>query len=185
MSSFFRRTVTLALVVASFGGIPTLARSQPFQPWDCTSFYWPFAGPVQWVSYPPVVYYEPCDVIPAPLPCSVEERVPSQQPLATPSPAPPSPTGPAAPTKPAPKISESRSYYDAALGVDDRVVVGFWNLSNQEKSLIVDNRRHVLVPGQSARLDVGRRFTWRIENGDLQSERVPDGVPTMEIVIRQ
>ena len=64
MSSFFRRTVMLALVVVSFVGIPTLVRGQPFQPWDCTSSYWPFAGPVQWVSYPPVVYYEPCDVIP-------------------------------------------------------------------------------------------------------------------------
>ncbi len=186
MSSFVRPTIMLALLIVSLVGIPTSA-PQPAapQPWDCVSFYWPVIGPVAWVNCPPIVYYEPCDVIPTPPPCPVEEPAPSQQPLARPTPAPPSPTGPVAPSKPAPKITESRSFYDAATGVEDRVVVGFWNLSNQEKSLIVNNRRHLLLPGQSARLDVGRRFAWRIESSDFQPERVPDGVQAMEIVIRQ
>jgi hypothetical protein len=91
-----------------------------------------------------------------------------------------------------PKVSETRSFYDATSPTADQsresvepVTVGFWNLSDHDVTLIVNHQSYFLAPRQSARINVGRQFRWRVEGRDAERERIPDGLSGAEVVIRR
>jgi hypothetical protein len=64
-------------------------------------------------------------------------------------------------------------------------MVTFWNLSARDITLQVDGQTHLLVRGQRLKLAPPRQFMWRAGADAVQTERLPDGVPSLEIVIRR
>lgn len=173
-----------------------------------TAYYYP--APVFYQPVAPLVAIDPCWLVP-PVPVAVPAVAPPPAPparlYATPVPAPPS-TGPAAvpapsappasspapaqPMTPAPPaVSESRSFYSGppasspAGAVSDRAHVGFWNLAGREVALQVEGRTYWLAQGQRLKLDVGREFVWKDGDHETQRERLPAGVPGVDIVIRR
>jgi hypothetical protein len=191
MSQFYRSsglfTLVLSVLTCAVPVAPAATADFPLYGYDAA--YCQYVEPAPWI---PAIFYDPCEVVLSPPPCVIEGATSPPPNYANPTPAPPSPTGPAAPTKPAPKVSETRSFYgDPARGAEqtrasvESVEVGFWNLSNQDVNLIVNDQRHFLSPGQSARLSIGRQFAWRIEGRELERERIPDGVSAADIVIRR
>jgi hypothetical protein len=185
-SSGFSALVLSALACAAPGARATTA---DFPPYGYDAAYCQYVEPALWI---PTVFYDPCRMVLSPPPCLTEGATSPPPNYATPTPAPPSPTGPAAPTKPAPKVSETRSFYDATASAADQartgvepVTIGFWNLTDHDVTVIVNDQRYFLPPRQSVRVNVGRQFTWNVEGRDLERERIPDGVPAAEIVIRR
>jgi hypothetical protein len=63
--------------------------------------------------------------------------------------------------------------------------VGFWNLSGHDVVLRVDGQPHLLALGQRLKLELGRRFVWKVGDYEAQVEQMPAGIPTMELVIRR
>jgi hypothetical protein len=194
MSRFCRNSGFSALVISALACALPGARAStadfPLYAYDAA--YCQYVEPVLWIGIPPTVFYDPCWMVPAPPPCVIEGATSPPPNYAAPTPAPPSPTGPAAPTKPAPKVSETRSFYDAAAPAaepsrtgGESLAVGFWNLSDHDVTVIVNDQRYFLPPRQSVKVNVGRQFTWRVEGRDLERERIPDGVSAAEIVIRR
>jgi glyoxylate utilization-related uncharacterized protein len=97
------------------------------------------------------------------------------------------------PSGPIPGVSETRAYFDvypvAPGGGDkpagDRCSVGFWNVTGGDLTLKVDGQAHTLARGKSLTLELGRQFTWQVENRDVQAEKLAADKVGLEIVIRQ
>ena len=194
MSRFCRNSGFFALVISALAcALPgARASTTDFPPYGYDAAYCQYVEPVLWIGLPQTVCYDPCWMIPVAPPCVIEGATSPPPNYATPTPAPPSPTGPAAPPKPAPKVSETRSFYDApapAAGQSrisgESVTVGFWNLSDHDVTVIMNDQRYFLPPRQSVKVNVGRQFTWRVEGRDPERERIPDGASAAEIVIRR
>jgi hypothetical protein len=154
-----------------------------FRPRATTAYY--FAVPV------PVVYAPPPICVPVGNPPRL---------YAQPRPAPASGMEPplADPGKAAPGQSESKKtqtakYFDAyavATGsasprVEGRCSVSFWNLSQQELTLKVGEKRLTLAAGRTLTLELDRQFNWQIEGRDAQTGQVADKDSALEIVIRR
>jgi hypothetical protein len=135
-------------------------------------------------------------------PTGTQPTPPSYAPptAAPPSTAPPPLAEPRKPTtslspnrEASPALSEARSYYDvyavsprvSEKRAGDRCLVDFWNLTGRELSVLVDGQQHVLSPGKSQPVDVGRRFVWKMDGRDPQAEQVAAGDSAVEIVIRR
>jgi hypothetical protein len=190
MSRCCRNAGFSALVISALAcAVPgARARTTDFPPYDYDDAYCQYVEPLLWIGLPQTVCYDPCWIIPVPSPCLIEGATSPPPNYAAPTPAPPSPTGPVAPTNPVPKVSETRSFYDAAAPArtgDESLAVGFWNLSDHDVTVIVNDQRYFLPPRQSVKANVARQFTWRLEGRDLEPERIPDGVSSAEIVIRR
>jgi hypothetical protein len=171
------------------------------------SYYYPASYPVYYATYSyrvpvavsyaapawPVSYAAPAPVVCVPV-VSVPAAVPvPARPLyAVPTPAPPSqPVYPSA-VKPAPpQVSELRSGTDGqppgavSVPVTDRVRVGFWNVSGRDVLLTVDGQRRVLPRNRSITLLLGRHFVWQVDERTAQTEDVPEGNSTLELVLRR
>jgi hypothetical protein len=194
MSRFCRNSGFSALVISALAcALPgARASTTDFPPYGYDAAYCQYVEPVLWIGIPPTACYDPCRMVPAPPPCVMEGTTSPRPNYATPTPAPPSPTGPAAPTKPVPKVSETRSFYDATAPAGEQsrtsgesLPVGFWNLSDHDVTLIVNDQRYFLPPRQSVKVNIGRQFAWRVDGRELERERIPDGVSALEIVIRR
>jgi hypothetical protein len=72
---------------------------------------------------------------------------------------------------------------DKATG--ERCRIDIWNLTGRDIDAVIDGQRQVLRPGKSAPLDVGRRFVWKVDGRDPQSQQVAAGDSALEIVIRR
>jgi hypothetical protein len=130
-------------------------------------------------------------------------------PYASPTPAPPSQPPPAAPAPPATasppmqKVQEERSsnaanvedarFYDPypvasrnpMKPVGERCAVAFWNLSARDMTLKVAGQTRPLLRGQKVSLDLGRKFTWQVDERQPREETVAASDPGLEIVIRR
>ena len=159
-------------------------------------WYWPPA-PVSVVYPAPVYVPAPAPYVPAPV-APAPPLAPAPL-LAPPSPAPPSQGATTAepPLAPGPKgppsVTESRSFAtstdagrgERAASVVGTCRVGFWNVSGRDVTLLVDGRPRVLPRNQSVTLWLARQFHWQIDQRTAQTEQVPAGRNTLEIVIRR
>jgi hypothetical protein len=89
-------------------------------------------------------------------------------------------------------VSETNSFYDAYPGPRDpanvsgaRCTVGIWNLSSGPLVLKVNGKTHALSQGKSVSVAVERRFVWQVEGREAQTEQIPSGEASLEIVIRR
>jgi hypothetical protein len=62
--------------------------------------------------------------------------------------------------------------------------VGFWNLSGRDVTLQVESARYLLAQGKSLRFQLGRQFTWKVDDRTPEDEVIPATAPGVEIVIR-
>jgi hypothetical protein len=171
--------------------------------WGYTASY---SYPVYYPTYYPayysvpavatVSYYGPAWPVyaaPAPVVCAPTVAVPVAGPLyAVPTAAPPSQTIEPPPVKSGvgPVVTEARAggivkTVAAGNSGQDRVQVGFWNVSGRDLILTIDGRRHTLPRNRSITLELGRQFTWRIDQRAPQDENIPEGNSTLEIVLRR
>lgn len=199
MPSFARAGLLAALLVAAltdrahaFGGRWTYTASYSYPVYY--SAYYP-----AYYSVPAVSYYAPAwpvYVAPAPVVCApfIAVTAPAGPLYAVPTPAPPSQTvePPVIQTGSYSRQTVTETYPGTALKTvqvggagKDRVQVGFWNVSGRDLTLTIDSRAYVLPRNRSVTLDLGRQFTWRIDQRALQNENVPEGNSTMEIVLRR
>jgi hypothetical protein len=96
------------------------------------------------------------------------------------------------PTGPSPGVRESRYYdpypvasTDTAAPPRERCTVIFWNVSDRDLLLRVNDQSQVLPRGRSLRIESCRAFTWQVEGREAQSEKVADSESAIEIVIRR
>jgi hypothetical protein len=152
------------------------------------------------MSHYPAIYYSPQPAYPYAyqhqcVPVMPAGHYPSYgfQPYAQPRPAPAStrepPTDKPAPPGRSPKITESRYAADTATDKQppaskDHCKVGFWNLTGRDVSLLVDGQSHFLRKDHAMTLDLTRQFAWKMDQGELRSERVPADQRTHEILLR-
>lgn len=153
-----------------------------------TSYYY---APSYRVVYQPVYVMPAAPVcVEAPPPRTFAQPVPAG-PSGSPAPGPRSSEPPL--STPKPGVTESRSFFDAyavaprsadkpAAG---KVSVGFWNLTDRDLMLHVDQRTFTVLRGKSVRLELERQFAWRVEARAAQNEQVPAGEAGREIVIRR
>jgi hypothetical protein len=159
------------------------------------SYYYPTYYPVYYSVPAAVSYYAPAwQVYASPVICppAVFVTVPAGPLYAVPTPAPPSQTvePPPAKTGAGPVVTEARAGTPfktvAAVSTGrDRVQVGFWNASGRDLTLTIEGRQYALPRNRSLTLGLGRQFNWRIDQRAPQSENVPEGNATMEIVLRR
>lgn len=125
--------------------------------------------------------------------------VPGRTPLVPKTTEPPlSPSTPS--TKPG--VTESRSFFNAytvAPRANDkplanRVHVGFWNLTDNDVTLTISDAAgptatqvstHTIAKGKDLRIDLPRKFVWRIDSRESVNEQVPATESGLEIVIRR
>lgn len=142
-------------------------------------------------SSPVVCYSVPVYV--TPIRCVPITTAPAKM-YAVPTPAPASQTKepPLVPNA-APKVSES--YYherhyraptiDATTSAtSDKCRVGFWNVTGRDVTLTIAGQIYTLPSNRSLTLDLGRAFTWHLDQSNTRSERIPDQQTAHEIVIR-
>jgi hypothetical protein len=190
------RSVGFALLVLSAAPAPAHAWGWSWRHPGTRSYY--YATPVVYAPAYGVVPFDPCLNVPQPIMPQAGQEPPllgGMPTLARPQPAPAS-SGPVAPqTSPmnkVPAVNESRSFFDAYAvaprptdkPAKDRAEVGFWNLSGHDLTLKVAGQTHRLEHGKNLKLQLNRQFVWRVEDREAQSERVPDEVPGLDIVIR-
>jgi hypothetical protein len=130
-----------------------------------------------------------------PCPVPLVRVVPAYSPYAVPTAAPPS-TSPLPQTQEppvkqdarhAPKVTESHSLSGTAgaASPSGRCRVGFWNVSGRDLTLIIDGRSRRLAQNQNLTLQLGRQFTWQVDQRSPQQADIPAGKRTLEIIIRQ
>jgi hypothetical protein len=149
----------------------------------------------------PVVQPAPFSPGPAAPPLAAPYAAPTAAP---PSPAPSSPpASPAQASPPLQKVQEERSS-NAPTGEDahfydpypvatrdpmkpagERCSVAFWNLSDRDMTLKVAGQVRPLPRGKSVSLQLGRKFTWQVDERRPQEETVAASDPGLEIVIRR
>jgi hypothetical protein len=168
--------------------------------WRARACYYPV--PVTVVPAYQLVYTAPVPVYarPTALVCPPAAPLPAARPYARPAPAGPSgtPTNPSTPSATPrggepPRVSESRSYFDAYAAAPRagdkpagvRCPVGFWNLTEHDVQLTVAGQNYSLPRGKNVKLELDRQFVWRVDQREPQSERIPASESALEIVIRR
>jgi hypothetical protein len=190
MRGFARASLVLLFFpIATHGGGVVVTSYYPGVCYQPAVVYY---APAVTYYVPSISYYAPAwPVYTAPVVC------PPAVPYAVPTAAPPSQTieppmlASSAP-RPAPIITESQTGSDSAKvakisdpGAGERVLVGFWNVTGRDVTLTIDGRTRVLPRNRNLTVPVGRQFVWRVDQRPAQTERVPEGSSTMEIVVRQ
>jgi len=138
------------------------------------------AAPV--IAEPPVAAMQPTMPMVSPMPMlsPVTPAPPSATPMqpGTPSTAPPAtaPTGP-------PKVSESQSFY-AGPGAQDKSV-GFWNRSDRDITLTVENAKYWLPRDGNLNFRLASGFHWQVDDRAAELELIPATAPGVDIVIRR
>jgi hypothetical protein len=146
------------------------------------------AVPVACVG-PPLIAEPPVAAVPSTIPMLAP--VPTLSPV---TPAPPSmtpvppatrPTAPpvTAPTGP-PKVTESQSFYAGPITALDKLV-GFWNRSDRDITLTVENAKYWLPRDGNLRFRLTSRFHWQVDDRAAEVELIPATAPGVEIVIRR
>jgi hypothetical protein len=69
--------------------------------------------------------------------------------------------------------------------VGDRCLVAFWNLTDRDMTLKLAGQHWPLPRGKSLSLELGRKFTWQVDERPPQEGNVAAGDPGLEIVIRR
>ena len=150
-------------------------------------------GAVVPASYP--VYYWSGYVYCPPVMASAPGSAPATT-WAVPTPAPPSSKASSTtnepplqnPTKKEPAVSESRSfggsYAISTSNANDVCRVGFWNLAGRDVVVQIGTLVHTVPKDKTVLFEVPRRFTWQMDQQQVQSVEVPAGGRTHEIVIR-
>ncbi len=67
---------------------------------------------------------------------------------------------------------------------NDRIRVGFWNLSGRDRTLTIAGKSWVVPQDRAITLELARRFAWQLEERPQRVERVPEGQATYDVVIR-
>jgi hypothetical protein len=197
-----RSSVLPVLAVLTLGSLAWGHDSQPRAAGTVTYFY---PAPVVYVPvFPPptVSYYVPVLVCPPTATAPWQPAQPSSrgQPLAQPSAAPPS-AGPISSSssmrpslKPPATTTQQARFYDAYAASPrttaplpgDRARVYFWNLTNRDLVLQIDDGRPQILPaGRNTALVVNRQFTWKVTGYAPQKEKIAQGESALEIVIRR
>jgi hypothetical protein len=91
-----------------------------------------------------------------------------------------------------PAIEETRFYdpYPVASRsppkpAGERCSVAFWNLSDRDMMLKVAGQTRPLPRGKSVSMELGRKFSWQVDERQPQEESVAVNDPGLEIVIRR
>jgi hypothetical protein len=64
--------------------------------------------------------------------------------------------------------------------------VDFWNLTGKDLVLQVNGEAPLVLPrNKNLPVAAGHQFTWQVEGHETQTTRVPNGEPTLQIVIRR
>ena len=153
----------------------------------------------------PVIEVVPAPCVTAPMVPVVGEppvaAMPSAMPMMSPAPmlspvtpAPPSmtpvppattPTAPPATTpKGPPKVTESQSFYAGPVPAQDKSV-GFWNRSDRDITLTVENAKYWLPRDGNLRFRLASGFHWQVDDRAAEQELIPATAPGVEIVIRR
>jgi hypothetical protein len=184
---------------ARAGLLAALVLAAPARPAHGSPGGWVYAPSYYYPAYvgPPVTvsYYAPSWSVytlapPAVCAPTVTVSVPargavSPAPLyAVPTAAPPSQT--VEPPTARPALTESRSAAKPGKGAGSGPVrVGFWNVSGRDLTLTIDGQPYALPRNRNLTLNLARNFVWRVDGRALQSEAIPEGNPTLEIVLRR
>jgi hypothetical protein len=67
----------------------------------------------------------------------------------------------------------------------DRCRVGFWNLTGRDVTVQVEGKSVVVLRDKAVTLDLDRQFIWQIAGQTQHIERVPEGQPTYEVIMRE
>lgn len=129
---------------------------------------------------PPAVHAIPVTPVPAAPPRSI---------YAVPTPAPPSQTIEPPPITPKmPPVKELNApiigTQTSASLAPDRCRVGFWNLSGRDVTLTIDGKSWTLQRNRAVTVDLGREFSWQVDQQSRRVERVPAALNAHEVVIR-
>jgi hypothetical protein len=73
----------------------------------------------------------------------------------------------------------------SASTAKERVKIGFWNLTNRDISITVAGKTRSLAKNRSMKLELEREFAWQVDGRSEQIERVPDGLATYEVLVRE
>jgi hypothetical protein len=101
---------------------------------------------------------------------------------------------PVKPTDGGPGFGETTSFYDAysvalpsgTKRVDERCTVDFWNLTDRDMVLRIEDGPAQIVPrAKNTSIAVGRQFIWQIEGRQPQTTRLERGESALQIVIRR
>jgi hypothetical protein len=162
--------------IFGLAGLMLLALSTSAQAWGWRFFYHSgYYGPVG------VAYYYPVYQIPA---CYSTPVLPTQYAVPKSAPASQSQTGEPPLNTGKPSVTEQRSHSAKfASAKDDRCRVGFWNITGREVTIVVNGQSRSLARNQSLTLELARTFNWQMD-GRQNSESVPDGQSTFDIVLR-
>jgi len=146
--------------------------------------------------YSPVYYVYPaypvCDVTPpaapkaTPVPAPASKSPPAKSAAST-APTAKEPPALAEPFKKGPIVTESRSLggHGQASVSGERCKVGFWNLTGRDVTLIIAGQQRTLLKDRAVTLDLGRNFSWQLDQRDAVTERVPEGEAFHEVILRQ
>jgi hypothetical protein len=150
------------------------------------SAYYPvYAAPV----YGPIYNMPACQFM-APPRAAARPVKEQSQPLVKPIPKETKQTAePPAAGKRAPIVIESRSLGgilpEASPNLPQGMArVGFWNITGRDVTLSIDGRQRTLAKDRAVTVDLQRSFTWQVNDGVLQTERVPGEQSTFEVIIR-
>jgi hypothetical protein len=206
----FRRALVALALVACLTPAADACFWLRRQPVPVTSGYY-FPAPVFWVPAPaPAIFTTPLmtpappmppATILSPTPAPPVIAAPIAPPTAPPLAAPPSmePIDPRreSSTSQRPVTSSARqvsgqyfSFYPGSARPGsttsrDRCSVAFWNLTSSAFTIEVAGERRIILPGQSATLELPRSFTWRIVGRDFETTRLADGDTAGEILVRR
>jgi hypothetical protein len=91
------------------------------------------------------------------------------------------------PMKKGPTVTEARSLNGAAAsaGAGERCKVGFWNVTGRDVTLKVDGQPRLLPRDRAVTLDLGRSFSWQVDQDQAITEHVPVEQPFHEVILRQ
>jgi hypothetical protein len=133
----------------------------------------------------------PCGFMPPPYPPPMTRPMKERPlPLVKPIPKETKQTAePPANAKRAPIVTESRSLGGAFPEPAPRLPqgmarVGFWNITGRDLTLSIDGRQRTVAKDRAVTVDLERSFTWQVNDGVLQTERVPSDQSTFEVIIR-
>jgi hypothetical protein len=208
MSSFTRAALAAALLLVAFTGpahgfgywvrgtaayypsyYPAWSAVSYYPAYSYSSYYTPiYAQPVAVSYYAPVWPGYPAEeaVVCPPV---VSVAAPA---WAIPTAAPPSQT-PEPPVRRSggPTVTESLNgavgpkSVEVGAGSAGTCRVGFWNLTGRDITLTVDGQARLLPRDRGLTLTLGRQFVWQVDQRTPQSEDIPDGHCTLEIVLRK
>ncbi len=100
---------------------------------------------------------------------------------------------PVAEPAPIPRVNDTNKPFDVivvataegAKPAGDRVAIGFFNHSNRDVTLEIDQRTIKLNSRHYVQLKLPREFTWREKDGPMQITKTPENADGVEIVFRR